>query len=110
MVNKEFHLPAQECRRISDYLAHFSHPLRLRIICQLYRGEKCVGELMEAVGEKQSTVSGQLKYLNMAGITTSERRGANVFYRIQDERAPRLLRHLAKTFGLEAALTAGGAV
>ena len=110
MLSKDFHLPPQECRRLSDYLAHFSHPLRLRIICQLYGGEKCVGELTEAVGEKQSTVSGQLKYLTMAGITNSERRGANVFYRISDERAPRLLRHLAKTFGLEAALTAGGAI
>ena len=65
------------------------------------RGEKCVGELMEAVGEKQSTVSGQLKYLTMAGITSSERRGANVFYRIADSRAPRLLKHLVKAFGFE---------
>ena len=109
MVSGSFHLPPRECRRLSDYLAHFSHPLRLRIFCQLYHGEKCVGELMEAVGEKQSTVSGQLKYLTMAGITTSERRGANVFYRIDDERAPRLLKHLVKTFDLEALAMTGGA-
>lgn len=101
MKNSDFRLSPEQCRRLSEYLAHFSHPLRLRLICQLYHGEKCVGELTHAVEEKQSTVSGQLKYLTMAGITASERRGASIFYRVDDDRAPGLLRHLVKAFGFE---------
>jgi len=101
MAQRRFHLSPEQCRRLSEYLAHFSHPLRLRLICQLHQGEKCVSELTEAVGERQSTVSGQLKYLTMAGVISHERRGAHVFYRIADERAVRLLKHLIATFGLE---------
>ncbi len=101
MPSPGFQLSPEDCRRLSDYLAHFSHPLRLRLICRLRRGERCVSELVDEVGQRQSTVSGQLKYLTMAGITASERRGANVYYRIADTRAPRLLRHLVGAFGLE---------
>jgi DNA-binding transcriptional ArsR family regulator len=85
---------------LSGYLAHFSHPLRLRLICQLAKGEKCVNDLVAVTGGLQTTVSGQLKYLTMAGIVAPERRGANVFYRIADERATGLLRHLVAAFGL----------
>ncbi len=103
MSSKKVSLSPEECRMLSGFLAHFSHPLRLRIVCQLGHGEKCVNDLVAATGGLQTTVSGQLKYLTLAGIIAPERRGAKVFYRIADQRAVRLLKHLVAEFGLDKA-------
>ena len=102
MVDKKFSLTPEECSRLSEFLAHFGNQLRLRIICKLYRGPKCVGEIVEETGQRQSTVSGQLKYLSMVGITRSTRHGTRIYYELADKRASDLLKHLVKTFGLEA--------
>ncbi len=98
MPRRDVHLSAQACERLSEWLGHFSNPLRLRLICQLSGGEKCVGELIEATGAKQSTVSGQLRYLAMAGVVRHERRGTNVYYRLADQRVRRALQRLARDF------------
>ena len=103
MADKKFQLSDKQCRQLSDYLTILSHPLRLRLICQLHHGEKNVSELIEAVKRQQSTVSTQLKHLLMAGIVAYERRGQFVYYRIADPRATGLLRHLVRAFGLKAA-------
>jgi ArsR family transcriptional regulator len=100
MTNQKFKLSPEQCRQLSDYLTHLSHPLRLRLICQLHRGEKNVSQLIEAVKRQQSTVSTQLKYLLMAGIVAYERRGQFVYYRIADRRASGLLRYLVGAFGM----------
>ncbi len=102
MIDSTFHLDPETCRRLADYLAHFSNPLRLRIICLLKDGPRKVSDLVEATGERQSTVSGQLKYLLMTGVLSHERRGANIFYSIRDEQAVVVLRHLVETFVPEA--------
>jgi ArsR family transcriptional regulator len=71
--------------------------LRLRIICLLKDGPKNVSELVKETGQRQSTVSGQLKYLLITGILNQERRGVNVFYSVRDEQAVNVLRHLVET-------------
>ncbi len=102
MIDATFHLEEKDCRRLAEYLAHFSHPLRLRIVCLLKDGPKNVTEIVAATGQKQSTVSGQLKYLLMTGILEQERRGASVFYSVKDELAVKILKHLVETLLPEA--------
>ncbi|UCG50741.1 MAG: winged helix-turn-helix transcriptional regulator [Candidatus Latescibacterota bacterium] len=60
-----------------------AHPSRLFIVDQLSRREHCVYELTEMIGADVSTVSKHLAILKGAGIVQDEKRGTQVFYRLQ---------------------------
>ena len=66
-----------------------SHPTRLFIVDKLSKGERCVCELTEMVGDDISTVSRHLSVLQNAGIVWDEKRGTQVFYSL---RVPCVLR------------------
>jgi len=57
-----------------------SHPTRLFMVDELSRGERCVCELTEMVGDDISTISKHLSILKSAGIVADEKRGTQVFY------------------------------
>lgn len=57
------------------------HADRLRILEELADGERCVCDLVEAVGSSWSTVSRHLSVLKTAGVVRDEKRGLQVFYR-----------------------------
>ncbi len=59
------------------------HPTRLFIVDTLSRGEANVQELTKAIGADMSTVSRHLGLLKEVGIIRSERRGSQVYYRLQ---------------------------
>jgi len=58
------------------------HPDRLRILGELAGGERCVCDLVDAVGSSWSTVSRHLSVLKAAGVLADEKRGLQVFYRV----------------------------
>jgi len=58
------------------------HPARLQIVEALTGGERCVCELVEAVGSGWSTVSRHLSVLKAAGVLDDEKRGLQVYYRL----------------------------
>lgn len=58
------------------------HPDRLRIVEELATGERCVCDLVDAVGSSWSTVSRHLSVLREAGVLEHEKRGLQVFYRV----------------------------
>ncbi|HEY0819919.1 MAG TPA: metalloregulator ArsR/SmtB family transcription factor [Rhizobacter sp.] len=76
----------------ADLFALLAAPLRLKVVCQLLEGEKCVSELMEKVGTGQSTLSRHLSMLYRGGVLARRRHGAQVFYRIADPRVRALRR------------------
>ena len=59
------------------------HPTRLFIVDTLSRGEANVQELTKAIGADMSTVSRHLGLLKEVGIIRSQRRGSQVYYRLQ---------------------------
>ncbi|MFP4282684.1 MAG: ArsR/SmtB family transcription factor [Opitutales bacterium] len=59
------------------------HPARVTIVRELARGERCVCDLVEAVGLGWSTVSRHLSVLRAAGVVDDEKRGLQVFYRLR---------------------------
>lgn len=67
---------------LADILKIISEPNRLRILCILQADrEHCVCELLEHVPEmSQSLLSHHLADLKNAGLVTSEKRGAKVYY------------------------------
>lgn len=60
-----------------------SHPTRLFIVDELSKGQRCVCELTEMVGDDISTVSKHLSVLKNAGIVSDEKRGTQVFYSLR---------------------------
>ena len=60
-----------------------SHPTRLFMVDELSKGERCVCELTEMVGDDISTISKHLSILKNAGIVSDEKRGAQVFYTLR---------------------------
>jgi DNA-binding transcriptional ArsR family regulator len=73
---------AREIARRAEVFKALGHPDRLRIVDDLAQGERCVCELVEAVGSSWSTVSRHLSVLRSAGVVKDEKRGLQVFYRI----------------------------
>ncbi len=59
------------------------HPSRLAIVDALVDGERCVCELNKTVDADLSTVSRHLSVLRNAGILSSEKRGNQVFYKLE---------------------------
>lgn len=73
--------PQYEARaKIIKAMAHAS---RLFIIEELYKQERCVGELTEMIGADASTISKHLSVLKNAGLVTDEKRGNSIFYHLR---------------------------
>src|SRR5829696_1353348 len=68
-----------------------AHPLRIRILEVLVRGEKSVQGLQEVLGLEQSVVSQQLAVLRTNGIVVGLKQGVSVRYRVRDPLVAELL-------------------
>jgi len=60
-----------------------AHPTRLFIVDELSKGERCVCELRDQIGDDFSTVSKHLLVLKRAGLVVDDKRGQQVFYRLR---------------------------
>jgi DNA-binding transcriptional ArsR family regulator len=69
----------------ADLFSLLSAPTRLRIVCELSKGERNVGELLQCVGVSQPNISQHLGLLYRGGVVARRRSGAHVFYRITSE-------------------------
>lgn len=75
----------------AEVLKAVAHPLRLQIVEVLAKGEMCVGEIVDALGEKQAITSQQLNLMKDKGVLASRRDGARVYYRIENPNVITLL-------------------
>lgn len=75
----------------AEVLKAVAHPLRLQIVEVLAEGERSVGEIMDALGEKQAITSQQLNLMKDRGVLASRRDGARVYYRIHNPNVIRVL-------------------
>lgn len=53
------------------------------MVDELSKGERCVCELTDMVGDDISTISKHLSILKNAGIVADEKRGTQVFYTLR---------------------------
>jgi DNA-binding transcriptional ArsR family regulator len=58
-------------------------PARLTLVRTLVAGERCVCDLVDAVGLGWSTTSKHLDVLREAGVVASDKRGQKIFYRLE---------------------------
>ena len=72
-----------------------AHPVRIRILELLVRGERSVQELQEALGVDQPVVSQQLAVLRATNIVSGKKEGVSVRYTVRDPLIANLL-HTAR--------------
>lgn len=82
----------------SDFLKAISHEGRLMILCSLANGEKSVTELERMLASRQAAVSQQLSRLRLEGLVTARRDGKQIFYRLTDDRARRIIEQVYELF------------
>ena len=68
----------------ADFFKALAHPLRIRILEQLVRGESSVQELQAALGLEQPVVSQQLGVLRANGVVVGRKVGVSVRYSLRD--------------------------
>jgi ArsR family transcriptional regulator len=66
----------------ANIIKALAHPTRIFIVEELEKGELCVCELQEMIGDDMSTISKHLAILKNAGFISFEKRGLNMFYRL----------------------------
>lgn len=75
-----------------------SNPDRLMLLCELADGERNVGELEEALGIVQPTLSQQLAVLRTEGLVNTRRDGKNIYYQIASAQALAVMQVLYTQF------------
>ena len=75
-----------------------SNPDRLMLLCELADGERNVGELEEALGLVQPTLSQQLAVLRTEGLVNTRRDGKNIYYQIASAQALAVMQVLYAQF------------
>ena len=68
-----------------DLLRALAAPVRIAIVLQLMDSQRCVHELVDALGVPQPLVSQHLRILKSAGVVAGERSGREVLYRLVDQ-------------------------
>ena len=92
----------------AQFFRALAHPVRIKILEILVRGDRTVQELQEALELDQPIVSQQLAVLRNRGIVTSEKQGLSVRYALPDPAIGELLEvarrifnnHLVNTRGM----------
>ena len=88
---EEFFLDEDELIEMAELFKMFGDSTRIKILCGLFEGEKCVQEITEATGSSQSAVSHQLRLLKQARLVRSRRNGEQVCYTLADDHVKTIL-------------------
>lgn len=77
--------PSTELQTLkAQFFKSLAHPIRIRILEILVRGEVKVQDLQKALDLDQPIVSQQLARLRSSGIVTSRKEGTTTFYAVSD--------------------------
>ncbi|MBO4494809.1 MAG: winged helix-turn-helix transcriptional regulator [Clostridiales bacterium] len=76
---------------LADLFKVFGDSTRLRILYELMDGERCVGELADALEMNQSAVSHQLKVLKQNKLVRNTRSGKMISYALADDHVKDIL-------------------
>ena len=100
MTTEDLAPAAMEARagEVAGLLKTLAHPVRLILACTLAQGEYSVGALEDRLDIHQPTLSQQLTVLRKAGIVETRREGKQVFYRLTQEKAAKLIQALYGIF------------
>jgi ArsR family transcriptional regulator len=80
--------------RLARKFKALAHPVRIKLLERLAKGECCVTEIKKCLDISQPNVSQHLKTLKLAGIIEGKRTKTKICYRISDERVLNILKTL----------------
>ena len=75
----------EELSELAELFKIFGDSTRIRILYDLFRGEKNVTEICEDLEMNQSAVSHQLKILRTSKLISSRREGKSMIYSLADD-------------------------
>lgn len=70
---------------LAEFFKMLGDSTRIKIICVLFKGEMCVGGIVELLEMSQSSISHQLRILKSARIVKGRKAGKQVFYSLDDD-------------------------
>jgi DNA-binding transcriptional ArsR family regulator len=68
----------------AEFFRALAHPVRIRILEALVRGEHTVGQLQRELDLEQSLVSQQLGILRAKNVVAPRKHGTSVYYTLRD--------------------------
>lgn len=90
-----FYTGPNELERVAEVLRVLAHPVRLQMVHQLIKKTSLnVSELQRYLAMPPSTVSQHLGKLKSHKVVAYERKGLEVFYRVDDEKVKQTLKIL----------------
>ncbi len=84
MREKKEHIPLNE-DELCELAELFGDSTRVKILYDLFDGEKSVTEISEDLDMNQSAISHQLKILKVSKLVRSRRSGKTILYDLDDE-------------------------
>lgn len=90
---------ARHAAHAAGVLKLLANEQRLLILCRLTQGEFSVGQMVEACGQSQSSVSQHLGRLREGGLLKTRRDGTTIHYSLADEGVRKLIDMLCDRFG-----------
>jgi DNA-binding transcriptional ArsR family regulator len=82
----------------AGFFRALAHPVRIRILELLVKGDRTVQELQEALGLDQPVVSQQLAVLRSNNIVSGRKEGVSVRYAVRDPLVGQLLETARRIF------------
>ncbi|MDZ4417096.1 metalloregulator ArsR/SmtB family transcription factor [Bacillus cereus] len=90
-----FYTKPNELERVAEVVRALAHPVRLQIVHQIIKKSSLnVSELQWYLAIPQPTVSQHLGRLKLNKVVAYERKGLEVFYRVDDEKEKQILKIL----------------
>jgi len=86
----------KELKKVVDFLKIISEENRLKILCLLREGEKCVCDIWQCLKLPQNLVSHHLKALKDFGLISAKKEGLKVFYKLNQKVVKKHLKELNK--------------
>ena len=77
--------PRETLDAAGDLLRALAAPIRIAIVMQLRESQRCVHELVDALGVPQPLVSQHLRVLKDAGVVRGRRNGREIMYELVDD-------------------------
>lgn len=95
---KLFEKMIDRCDEVSQLLGSLSHPVRLKVLCQVTEQDRTVSELTEFCAIPQPAMSQFLARMREDGLLSSRKEGTSVYYRLADRKLVKLLKALKEIY------------
>ncbi len=97
-IEKDLIKKDDDIHHASELLKAMSHPIRLKILCNIKDKEVSVLDIVDLVGSSQSNISQHIDILRNKGIINSRRQGNKILCRISDVSILKLISHMKTVF------------